>query len=71
MNDHGRETVTGSSEDAQPLCKVRARDGTEREIEILCSNAQAQEVYRDLQERGYLDVEVRDLLGQSHPQERR
>jgi hypothetical protein len=63
------DDVRGAASEDIPLCKVRARDGTGREIEILCNTTQAQEVSRDFRERGYRDVEIQGLLRQSRPQE--
>ena len=50
----------------QPPCKVKGRDSTGRELEIFCHSArQAQQIYADFCERGYVDVVIQDLHGNS------
>jgi hypothetical protein len=60
------DRLAATFEAAQPPCKVKARDGTGKELEIFCETTQrALDVYADFCERGCVDVEIQDLRGNS------
>jgi len=60
------ERIAAKFETRRLPCKVKGRDGTERDLEILCDTFhEAQEVYADFCGRGYLEVEIQDLHGNS------